>query len=83
MHIKIKSSNPPISFTATLVFIAIGVQNTYVAQGIECDICVQGSSIKNLKERMIKALKGHVYISELCGTEPFCKLPPTDRHDSL
>ena len=43
----------------------------YVAQFVEYDICVQAPTIKELKERLVKTLVGHIAIAEKCGMKPF------------
>lgn len=48
-----------------------------VAQCQEFDICVQGKTIQQLKERFVKTLRGHELIAKKHGLEPYeCLLKP-------
>jgi hypothetical protein len=48
----------------------------YVGQCVEYDICVQGASLKEIKERFLKSIWGHIVISLEHGLIPFACLPP-------
>lgn len=65
------SAKSSISLTAVVMAAVVGGQSKYVAQGVEYDICVQAGSVKELKERMAKTLRGHLFISQQCGVKPF------------
>jgi hypothetical protein len=66
-----KSAQQSISLTAVVIPEVVGGQSKYVAMGVEYDICVQASSVRELKERMHKTLRGHLFISQQCGVKPF------------
>lgn len=64
------------NFTVVVTPEKAGDQVKYVAQCVEFDICVQGSSINQIKDRFLKTVWGHILISLECGVEPFACLPP-------
>lgn len=59
------------SLTAVVMTEVVGNQVKFVAQCVEYDICVQASSMRQLKERLFKTLHAHVFIARKCGLEPF------------
>ncbi len=67
-------NKPTVNLTAVVVGEVIGGEVKYVAQCVEYDICVQASSIKELKERIFKTLRGHVFIAQKCGMQPFASV---------
>ena len=50
-------------------------QAIYVGQCREYDICVQGKTLSELRERFKETIIGHVAISRALGVEPFKSLP--------
>ena len=47
----------------------------YVGQCVEYDICVQGSTFKELIDRFIGSINGHIILSLENDQEPFVNLP--------
>jgi hypothetical protein len=68
--VNISTPDAP-SLTAVVVSEVVGGESKYIAQFVEYDICVQASSIKELKERIFKTLRGHSAIAQACGKRPF------------
>jgi len=48
----------------------------YVAECVEYDICVQGSTVAQVKERFLKTIWGHIIIALENGLTPFACLAP-------
>jgi hypothetical protein len=71
-----KESYQSMSFTAIVLTEVVGCTVKYVAQFVEHDICVQASSLKELKERVFKTLSGHIAISAAIGSRPFSGIDP-------
>lgn len=55
-------------------------REAYIAQCLEYDIAVQGDSVSELKKRLSRVIKGHIFLALEHGEEVFGNLPPAPAH---